>query len=98
MHVRTLATISADGNTDVEIPMKGYRYHPEAVLQIDITGTITIQVLGSLDGTSYVEMMGADTADRLQPIAAVPYLRFTATSTSGGTAVVKIMVGQNPRE
>jgi hypothetical protein len=97
MRVRTLATITTDTNTDVELPVTSYKYHAEAVLQINITGTITIQVLGSLDGVSYVEMMGADATDRLQPIAIVPHLRFTSTGTSGGSAVIKVMLGEGPR-
>jgi hypothetical protein len=91
MIVETLATISADGSTDVEINTEGYEQHPEGLLQIDVTGTITIQVLGSLDGSCYVEILAAlaDT-DQLSAIALVPYLRFTASATSGGTAVIKL--------
>ena len=97
MHVRTLATISADGNTDLEIPASSYRYHPEAVLHIGITGTITIQVLGSIDGTTWVEIIAASASSALQSIAMLPHLRFTASGTAGGSAVIKIMLGHTPR-
>jgi len=93
MIIETLATITADGSTDVEIDTSGYEEHPEAVLQVDITGTITIQILGSLDGTSFVELVAAAATDSLNAVILLPYYRFTATATSGGTAVVK--VGRN---
>ena len=95
MIVETLATITADGSTDVEIDAEGYENHPEAILQIDITGTITIQVLGSLDDAAYVEILAASASDQLSAVALLPYYRFTASSTSGGSAVVKI--GRNGR-
>lgn len=93
MIIETLATITADGSTDVEIDTSGYESHPEAVMQVDITGTITIQILGSLDGVSFVELVAAAATDSLNAVVLLPYYRFTATSTSGGTAVVK--VGRN---
>ena len=95
MIVETLATINTDGSTDVEIDTEGYENHPEAILQIDITGTITIQVLGSLDDVAYVEILAAGAADQLSAVALLPYYRFTASGTSGGSAVVKI--GRNGR-
>ena len=95
MIVETLATINTDGSTDVEIDTEGYENHPEAILQIDITGTITIQVLGSLDDVAYVEMLAASASDQLSAIILMPYYRFTASGTSGGSAVVKI--GRNGR-
>mgnify|MGYP001823630749 CR=1 FL=1 len=97
MQVKTLGTINANGDNDFEIAINGYHHHPEAVVQVNITGTITIQVLGSLDGTAFVEMIAATTSDILQPIALVPFLRFTASSTSGGSAVAKVMTGAGPR-
>jgi len=90
MIIETLATISADGSTDVEIDTSGYESHPEAVLQIDITGTITIQILGSLDGVSFVELVAAAATDSLNAVVLLPFYRFTASATSGGSAVVKL--------
>lgn len=90
MIVETLAEISSDGSTDVEIDTSGYEEHPEAVLQIDITGTITIQVLGSLDGVAFVEILAASASDQLSAVVLLPYYRFTASGTSGGDATVKI--------
>lgn len=90
MLVETLATINANGSTDVELDTSGYQYHPEGILQVNITGTITIQVLGSLDDAAYVEMLAANAADQLSAIVLMPFLRFTATGTSGGTAVIKL--------
>jgi len=97
MHVRTLATIIADGSTDIEVETRGYDRHPEAILQIDVTGTITIQVLGSLDGSAYTEVLAESAVDQLSAVVLLPFYRFTASGTSGGSAVVKI--GMNgPRE
>lgn len=90
--VITLATVDADGNTDVSVPTLGYGEHPEIMLQVAITGTITIQILGSLDGTTWVEMLAANASSQLAALAAVPFLRITASSTSGGSATVKAMV------
>ncbi len=90
MQVEELGTISTDTNTDFEIDVGGYVSHPEAVLQVNITGTITIQVLGSLDGNAYVEILEASSVDQLAAIAMVPFLRITSTGTSGGTAVITL--------
>lgn len=90
MIVETLATIDADGSTDVEIETSGYDKHPEGVLQIAITGTITIQVLGSLDDSSYVELLAASSDSQLAAVVLLPFYRFTASSTSGGSAVIKL--------
>ena len=97
MHVRTLATVSADGNTDVEVPSEGYNRHPEAIMQIDVTGTITIQILGSLDGTAFVEVLAANAADQLSAVVLLPFYRITASATSGGSAVIKLGLN-GPRE
>ena len=90
MIVETIATLSADGNSDVEIDTAGYGDHPEVILQVNITGTISIQVLGSLDGTTFVEMIATSTDDQLAAVAMMPFYRFTATGTSGGSAEIKI--------
>lgn len=97
MHVRTLDTITEDGNTDVALPTDTYKRHPEAVIQINITDTITIQVLGSLDGVTFVEVLAASAADQLAAVAFLPFYRFTATGQTDGTAVVKIGLN-GPRE
>lgn len=90
MIIETLATISADGSTDVEIDTSGYEDHPEAIMQIDVTGTITIQVLGSLDDSAYVEILAASGVDQLSAVVLLPFYRFTASGTSGGSAVIKL--------
>ena len=90
MIVETLATISTDTTTDVEIQTEGYDRHPEAILQVGITGTITIQVLGSLDDSNYVEILAASAADQLSAVVLLPFYRFVSTGTSGGSAVVKL--------
>ncbi len=90
MIVETLATISADGSADVELDTRGYGKHPECLLQIDVTGTITLQVLGSLDGVAYVELLAASAVDQLAAVVMLPFLRLTASGTSGGSVVVKL--------
>lgn len=89
MQVRTLATITTNTTVDTRVPMQGYRYNPEMVLQVGITGTITVQILGSLDGTTWVELLAASAVDQLSAVAAVPHVRIVTTGVSGGTAVVK---------
>ena len=89
MKVNTIATVSADGSTDVAVDnQSAYKRHPEGILQVAITGTMTIQVLGSLDGTNYSEMIAASASGSITAIALVPFLRITASSTSGGTATI----------
>lgn len=90
MIVETLATVNSDGNTDVEVDTSGYVGHPEAVLQVDVTGTITVQILGSLDGSAFVEVLAASAADQLAAVVLLPHYRITVTGTSGGSAVIKL--------
>jgi len=91
MIVETLTTLSADGSADIEVDTAGYGDgHPEAILQVNVTGTITIQVLGSLDDDVYVELLAANAADQLAAVVLLPFYRFTASGTSGGTAEIKI--------
>ena len=97
MQVRTLATITTDTTVDTRVPTQNYQRHPEMVLQVGITGTITVQILGSLDGTTWVEMLAASAASQLSAVALVPHVRIVTTGTSGGTAVVKVGTGQGPR-
>jgi len=89
-------TVTTDTNTDYTVPM-AYG-HPELFLQVDISGTYTIQILGKLHAdASYVEVVAAATASYIQPIAFMPYLRIT---TSGGadTPIMSawIMIGDTP--
>lgn len=84
----TPTAIAANGNTDVELPADIGLRKDKVVVQIYITGTITIQLLGSLDGTHYVETLAASASGQLALVLATPYMRITASSTSGGTAKV----------
>ena len=58
MQVITIAdAVVADTNTDFELP-NAYNVHPEAFIQIEISGTFTCQILGKLHaGASYVELI-----------------------------------------
>lgn len=100
MQVLTIAdAITADTNTDFELPAGAYDYHPEMHLQIEISGTFTCQILGKLHaGASYVELVAAVTANTIQPCAYMPFLRVT---TSGGAATpicsVYAMLGKSVR-
>jgi len=100
MQVLTLAdAIVADTNTDIELPAAPYDRHPEAFIQIEISGTFTAQVLGKLHAdASYVELVAAATANYIQPVAYMPYIRLT---TSGGASTpvcsAWIMIGNSPR-
>lgn len=100
MQVITIAdAVTADTNTDFELPVGSYDEQPEAFLQVEISGTFTVQILGKLHAdASYVELVAAATANYIQPVAYMPYLRVT---TSGGASTpicsVYAMVGQSPR-
>ena len=83
-----------DANTDYTMPTA--YMHPEAFLQVQISGTFTVQVLGRLHtDAAYVELIAAATANYIQPIAYMPYLRITR---SGGADTpicsVWVMVGE----
>jgi len=89
--------VVADTNTDYELPV-AYD-HPEAFIQVEISGTFTVQILGKLHASaSYVELVAAATANYIQPVAYMPFIRVT---TSGGAATpicsVYVMVGKCAR-
>ncbi len=98
MQVITIAdAIVADTNTDFELP-SAYN-HPEAFVQIEISGTFTVQVLGKLHAdATYVELIAAVTANTIQPVAYMPFLRVT---TSGGASTpicsAYVMIGDSVR-
>jgi len=100
MQVITVAdAIVADTNTDIQLPPKAYDHHPEAFLQIEISGTFTVQILGKLHAdASYVELVAAVTANTIQPVAYMPFIRVT---TSGGASTpicsVYAMIGKSTR-
>jgi len=88
---------NADGNYDLELS-PAYRGHPEAVVQIEISGTATVQILGRLDGDfTPVEVIAAVTANTLQPIAYMPFLRATVSGYASGDVIVKVLVPESPR-
>lgn len=89
--------VVADTNTDFVLPV-AYD-HPEAFIQIQISGTFTVQILGKLhSAASYVELVPAVTVNTIQPVAYMPFLRVT---TSGGASTpictVYVMVGKSIR-
>lgn len=100
MQIITLAdAVTADTNTDFELPSRAYDEHPEMLLQIEISGTFTCQVLGKLHAdASYVELVAAVTVNTIQPTVYMPYIRIT---TSGGASTpicsVYAMVGKSTR-
>lgn len=88
---------NANGNYDLELPVS-YKGHPEAVVQIEIGGTATVQILGAIDDDfSYVEVVAAVTANTLQPIAYMPKLRATVSGYSSGDVIVKVLVPESAR-
>lgn len=99
MQVITIAdAVTTDANFDFEFP-NAYSAHPEAFIQIEITSTFTVQILGKLHpDASYVELVAAVTADTIQPVAYMPFMRVT---TSGGAstpiASVYVMIGDSVR-
>ena len=99
MQVITIAdAIIADTNTDIVLP-NTYKGHPEAFIQVEISGTFTVQILGRLHpSASFVELVAADTANYIQPVAYMPEIRVT---TSGGAstpvASVYILIGDSAR-
>lgn len=88
---------NANGSYDLELS-PAYRGHPEAVIQIEISGTATVQILGSLDGDfTPVEVIAAVTVNTLQPIAYMPLLRATISGYSSGNVIVKVLIPESPR-
>ena len=90
--------VIADTNTDIILP-NAYKQHAEAFIQVEISGTFTVQILGRLDPTAtFVELVAAATANYLQPVTYMPEIRIT---TSGGASTpvcsVWIMIGDSPR-
>jgi hypothetical protein len=90
---------TADTNNDFVLPVSSYDAHPEAFIQIEITSTFTVQILGRLHpDASFVELVAAVTADTIQPITFMPEIRVT---TSGGASTpscdVYVMIGKSPR-
>jgi len=89
--------VVTDANFDFELPL-AYD-HPEAFIQVEISGTFTVQILGKLHtSASFVELVAAVTANTIQPVAFMPFIRVT---TSGGASTpicsVYVMVGNSPR-
>lgn len=99
MQVLTIAdAITADTNTDIVLP-NAYGPHPEAFIQIEISGTFTVQILGRLHpDATFLELVAAVTADTIQPVAYMPEMRVT---TSGGASTpicsVYVMIGDSVR-
>ena len=96
---KIVSAVTTDTNTDVELPSGSYDIHPEAFLQVEISGTFTVQVLGKLHAdAAYVELVAAATANYIQPVAYMPYLRFTS-SGGASTPILNawVMVGKSPR-
>ena len=84
-------------NTDFELPV-AYQ-HPEAFIQIQISGTFTCQILGKLHAdASFVELVPAVTVNTIQPVAYMPFIRVT-TSAGAATPIcsVYVMVGESVR-
>ncbi|TFH46049.1 MAG: hypothetical protein E4H01_10670, partial [Lysobacterales bacterium] len=74
MQVITIASaITTNTNTDFELP-PAYAAHPEAFIQVEISGTFTAQILGKLHASaSYVELVAAATANYIQPVTYMPF-------------------------
>lgn len=100
--MQTIVIVDAtveDDDFDIELPPQSYDDHPEAFIQVEISGTFTVQILGKLHaGASYVELIAEATANYIQPVTYMPFMRVT---TSGGAdtpiASVYAMVGSGPR-
>lgn len=61
----------------------------DILVQIDITGTITVTVNGRISSAAdWIEAISPRTASELVPIAWCPQLRATTTGVSGGSADV----------
>jgi hypothetical protein len=100
MQVITIAdAITANTNTDIELPPKAYDMHPEMFIQVEISGTFSVQVLGKLhESASYVELVAAASANYIQPVVYMPFIRIT---TSGGASTpvcsAYVMIGRSTR-
>lgn len=90
------AAVTTDTNTDFTVP-NAYG-HTEMFIQVEITSTFSVQILGKLHtSASYVELVAVASANYIQPVAYMPFIRVT---TSGGAstpiASVYIMIGDSP--
>jgi len=87
------AAVTTDTNTDFTVP-NAYD-HPEMFIQIEISGTFTIQILGKLHAdASYVELIAAGTVNLIQPVAYMPLIRVTSSGGASTPIVsVYVMVG-----
>jgi len=100
MQVITAAdAVVTDTNTDIRLPPQTYDDNPEAFIQVEISGTFTVQILGKLHAdASYVELVAAATANYIQPITYMPFIRVTTSSgSSTPIASVYVMIGSGPR-
>ena len=99
MQVITIAdAIVADTNTDIELP-NAYSGHPEAFIQIEISGTFAVEILGKLHAdATYVQLIAGVAVNTIQPVTFMPFMRVT---TSGGASTpicsVYAMLGDSVR-
>lgn len=88
---------NANGNYDLEL-MPAYRGHPEAVVQIEITGSATVTLQGRIDEDfTFQQIIAATTADVLQPISFIPQLRAVISGYTTGNVVVKVLIPESAR-
>ena len=92
MRVQTFVDeAAANGDTDVEL-YSAYEGQNEAIVQIEITGTASCQILGRLTPDfSWVEVVPAVTANTIQPITFMPELRATISGYSSGSVSVAVL-------
>jgi len=97
MEVITVVDATVDDETnDVTLPT-AYE-HSEMIIQVEISGTFTVQVLGKIHASAtYIELIAEGTVNVLQPLAYMPYIRVI---TSGGAATpicsVYALIGDAP--
>lgn len=80
----TLASaVSTNGSqTAVTVPTHFRRQQPQRAVQAIISGTITVAVEGSMDGTNWVSLWSTASSGATL-VALMPYMRVTTSGASG---------------
>lgn len=82
-----------NGNTDSGLP-PAYEGQNECIIQVDISGSATVEILGRLTPDyEWVRLIAPATAGYIQPITYCPEIRVTISGYASGTVDVGVLTG-----